>query len=89
MNGRDAIREVAKRSGTNRQDVYQKILDGMKMAQEIDDPEIKRIWASIPRKGKEITPEELIEYIAGQVKSNLQKDTNGVSDDGASKFSRV
>ena len=69
MNGKKAIREVARKSGVSKREVYQEILTCLKMAQENDDPEIKALWAAIPRKGKSVTPEELIEYIAHQIKS--------------------
>ena len=73
MNGKNAIKRVAKKSGVCKKKVYQEIFDCIKIAKENRNPEIKSIWAKIPRKGNEITPEELIEYLAGQVKSELQK----------------
>lgn len=76
MNGKRAIKEVARRSGISKQEVCQEILSCMHTAQENDNTEIRAIWDAIPRKGREITPEELIEYIVCQVKLNLQKATN-------------
>lgn len=73
MKAAKAITKIAKMNGVSRKTVYQDMLDCMREAQKSPDPEARAIWASIPRKGKEVTPEEFIEYVAKCVEAELQK----------------
>lgn len=64
MNGKESIRRVAELHGTSERCVRQEIQRAMEIAMRSPDPKVQKIWASIPRKGKEVTVEELIEWAA-------------------------
>ena len=68
MTGKDAIRNVAQLHGTSERTVRREIKMAMDAAMKSPDPRVQRIWASIPRKGKELTVEELIEWAAAQTR---------------------
>lgn len=68
MTGKDAIRNVAQIHGTTERAVRQEIQRAMDIAMKSPDPKVQKIWASIPRKGKEVTVEELIEWAARQTR---------------------
>lgn len=68
MTGKDAIRNAAQIHGTTERAVRQEIQRAMDIARRSPDPKVQKIWASIPRKGKEVTVEELIEWAARQTR---------------------
>lgn len=68
MTGKDAISRVAQLHGTSERAVRREIQRAMDAAMRSPDPKVQKIWASIPRKGKEVTVEELIEWAANQTR---------------------
>lgn len=68
MDGRNVLKQVAKQHGTSERYVRQEIQRAIDIAMRSPDPKVQKIWASIPRKGKEVTVEELIEWAARQTR---------------------
>lgn len=69
MTGRNAIKNAAKLHGQSETYIRRQIRECMEAAMKNPDPKIRAVWASIPRKGKELTEEEFIQWAAGQIKA--------------------
>ncbi len=65
------IQEVADARGVSPQKIRDEMEQAIALAQSIPDPEIQRLWASIPKRGKTPTLEEFIQFMANQVNSSL------------------
>lgn len=67
MKNKDIFTEVAKQCNTNSDDVKKEMQEAIDMAFASDDPEIRKFWESIPRKSDKLTPEEAVNFIAGEI----------------------
>lgn len=61
------IEQIAKDAHTTPAQVLRKMEAAMKAGQSNPDPAIQAKWAAIPKKGKELTVEEFVEYCAARV----------------------
>lgn len=59
--------KVAQENHVSLDTVRKEILLAMEEAQKSTDPQVQAKWASIPRKGSEITIEEFLEYCVAQI----------------------
>lgn len=71
MTGRDAINNVAQLHGKSERYIRREIRRCMDIAMKNPDPKVRALWASIPRKGKEPTVEEFIEWAAMRARMRL------------------
>jgi len=62
-----ALQEIAEKEGVSVAEVRQEMGFAITAARENPDPMIQALWQSVPRKGDEPTPEEVIAYIASIV----------------------
>lgn len=65
QSARNALAVVAKKNGVSLETVKREIEVAIAAARENNDPIVQAFWNSIPHKGKTLTPEEVIAYIAG------------------------
>ncbi|MPM81692.1 hypothetical protein SDC9_128749 [bioreactor metagenome] len=65
-----AIRAVASKHGIGVETVRYEIEVAFATARENTDPKVQEFWNSVPRKGKTLTPEEVIAYVAGALIQN-------------------
>ena len=61
--------KVAQENHVSLDTVRKEFLLAMEEAQKSTDPQVQAMWASIPRKGTEITIEEFLEYSISQIGS--------------------
>ena len=61
---RRILEQIAQRENTTVKEVRREILGVMEEGQRNPDPTVQAAWAAIPRKGKELTLEEFVEYLA-------------------------
>lgn len=61
------LSQVAKECRTTPEQVRMEMQRAMDAARQNPDPAIQAKWAAIPRKGDEVTLEELMEYVALRV----------------------
>lgn len=76
MNGKQAIREVAKRNGVSEREVRREIMFAIQAAAASTDPRSRAAFDAIPRKGVLPTPEEFIEYTARQARLRMPNTTH-------------
>lgn len=62
------LEHVAKQNNTTVEEVYKEMQIAIDAAFDSPDPEVQKKWKQIPFKGDRPTPEDLIPYIASQVK---------------------
>jgi len=67
MDIQKALQKIAASEGVSVGEVRREIEFAIKSARENPDPEIQSFWTSIPRKGDELTPEDVIAHIAKTV----------------------
>ncbi|WP_195465116.1 hypothetical protein [Faecalispora jeddahensis] len=63
-----ALKKLAKQKGISERAVRQEIEIAIQEAMKSPDPQAQAFWTSIPHKGEQPTPEEVIAYIADMVK---------------------
>ena len=63
------IRKMAAESNTPPEQIRMEMQQAMDEAMQNPDPIIQARWKKIPRKGKELTLEEFVEYVASQIKT--------------------
>lgn len=71
INAEDAIRKIALREGITVEEVRIEMKKAMLIGLCSQDPAIRERWKKIPCKGDVPTPEELIIYMAQNVKGRL------------------
>jgi len=71
VNAKKAIEKIAEREGISPQDVRREIEKALLIGWCNSDPAIRENWRHIPCKGDMPTPEELIIYLAKNVKARL------------------
>lgn len=64
-----AFEKIARKEGISVDEVRQEIQKAIVDAMQSDDPAVQAYWRKIKFKGKKPTPEEVVLYIAKQVKS--------------------
>ena len=64
-----AFEKIAKREGGSVTEVREEIQKTIDEAMKSDDPKIQAYWNNMPCKGEKPTPEEVVMYIAKQVKA--------------------
>lgn len=64
-----AFEKIARKEGISVDEVRQEIQKAIDDAMQSDDPAVQAYWRKIKFKGKKPTPEEVVLYIAKQVKS--------------------
>lgn len=69
--GARAIETLAKEKGISVEEVRNEIQIAIDMGMANRDPEVQAYWRKIPYKGNKPTPEEVIAYIAKQVKKDI------------------
>lgn len=67
MKNKDIFKEVAKQFNTTPDEVKNEIQQAIDEAFNNPDPEIRRFWDNIPRKGDRPTAEEVIEYMSYKI----------------------
>lgn len=60
----EIINQIAKEHNTTPERIRQEMEAAMAEAKKTTNPRAKALWASIPRKGDDVTLEELIDYVA-------------------------
>ena len=65
------LEQIAKADRTTVEEVRREMIAAMKDAQACTDPVTQARWARIPRKGKELTLEEFVEYLVWETGSNM------------------
>ena len=63
-----ALKKLAKQKGISEREVRREIEIAITEAIKSPEPQAQAFWRSIPRKGEQLTPEEVIAYIAAMVK---------------------
>jgi len=71
VNAEKAIREIAVREGITVEEVRKEMKKAMLIGLCSQDPSVQEKWKRIPCKGEVPTPEELITYMAENVKERL------------------
>lgn len=71
INAEKAIQEVAMREGITVEEVRKEMKKAMLVGLCSQDPAIQEKWKRVPCKGEVPTPEELITYMAENVKERL------------------
>ena len=61
----EVIAYIAMQEHTTAEIIRAQMADAMEAGQRSTDPNVQALWNAIPRKGAKVTPEELIEYLAG------------------------
>ena len=62
-----ALKTVALREGKSVREVRDAIRDAIKCGMENPDPNVKKLWDSIPRTGDAVEPEDLIVWAITQI----------------------
>lgn len=60
----EVLIQLAKEHHSTPEHIRQEMENAMAEAKKTTNPRAKALWASIPRKGDDVTLEELIEYVA-------------------------
>ena len=63
------IKTIAKQHHTTPERIRKEMEKTMEEAKRSKDPAVQARWASIPRKGTDVTLEEFLTYVAGIVNS--------------------
>ena len=58
------LQKIARDNHTTVQEVRRKMEFAMQVGQSSTDPAVQALWRSIPRKGSQLTLEELIAYLS-------------------------
>lgn len=61
------LEQIARDNHTTKQHVRQEMQLAMDLAMKSPDPIIQARWASIPKKGEQLTLEEFVAYMASQL----------------------
>ena len=64
------LTQIAHQHHTTVDVVRREMYEAMQIAQDSTDPAIQAKWDTIPRKGKEITLEEFIDYLIKEIQSS-------------------
>ena len=67
-NAKRALKKLAKQKGISEREVRREIEIAISEAIKSPKPQAQAFWNSIPHKGEQPTPEEVIAYIAEMVK---------------------
>ena len=62
-----ALKKLARREGVSEERVRHEIEIAIAEAMKSSEPQAQAFWRTIPHKGEQPTPEEVIVYIAGMV----------------------
>lgn len=68
-----AFKKIAEKEGVTVEEVREEIKKAIDAAMQSDDPAVKLYWENICTYGKVPTPEEVVIYIAEQVRAYEQK----------------
>lgn len=71
MKVKKAISKVALKNGVSENEVRAEIQKVIDKCMKNNDPKTMELWKKIPRKGKKLTPEEFIDYMAESVRRKL------------------
>ncbi|MDO5390279.1 MAG: sporulation initiation factor Spo0A C-terminal domain-containing protein [Eubacteriales bacterium] len=72
MNVNEIIKQVAKVHNTTPEEVYAEMQIALDAAFQSKDPDVKKAWAKIPFQGERPTPEDVIPYLASQLKASQE-----------------
>lgn len=64
MRAANAIRETARRNHVSEKEVREEMELCIRLGQTSPDPAVRARWDAIPRRGKTLTVEELVDYLA-------------------------
>lgn len=64
---KDALKTVAQREGKSVREVREAIRDAIRCGMEDPDPNVRKLWDSIPRTGDAVEPEDLIVWAITQI----------------------
>ena len=67
-----AVKTVAKNEGMTITDVREEMKAAIAEGMQSADPAVREMWKSIPCKGDAPEPEELIAWLAGQVRERMK-----------------
>ena len=65
IKSRQIFEQVARENGVSFAEVIKEIEAAIATAMANPDPKVQKFWKSIPRKGKQPTPAELLTYLCG------------------------
>lgn len=68
VKAKKALNKLAKQKGISEEAVRREIEIAIAEAMKSPEPQAQAFWKSIPHKGEQPTPEEVIAYIADMVK---------------------
>lgn len=68
VKAKKALKKLAKQKGISERNVRYEIEIAIKEAMKSPEPQAQAFWKSIPHKGEQPTPEEVIAYIVDMVK---------------------
>ncbi len=64
-----ALKQLAKKEGVSVETVRREIEIAITEARKSTDPKARAFWKTVPHKGEQPTPEEVIVYLAGMTKN--------------------
>ena len=62
------LEQIAQKEHTTAAEVRREIMEALAEAQRSPDPAVQARWAAVPRRGKEPTLDEIVDYLAKQVR---------------------
>ncbi|MFT3950373.1 MAG: sporulation initiation factor Spo0A C-terminal domain-containing protein [Oscillospiraceae bacterium] len=68
MNTTKILRDIASKNGTTVAEVRREIQSALDIGMQNPDPLVQAYWNRIPRRGKKPTVEEVLTFLAKQVK---------------------
>ena len=66
---KNVLKQLAKQEGVSVETVRHEIEIAIAAARKSTDPKAQAFWKSVPHKGEQPTPEEVIVHIAGMTKN--------------------
>ncbi|MDR3600302.1 MAG: hypothetical protein P4L49_07455 [Desulfosporosinus sp.] len=73
VKAKEALIKLSKQKGVSEETVRHQIKIAITEAMKSPEPQAQTFWKSIPHKGEQPTPEEVIAYITNMVKTLRQK----------------
>lgn len=67
MEFKELMEKVAKKHGTTALEVYSEIQKVIDVGMKDSDEEVQKNWKKVPYEGEKPSPEELIQYLVGEM----------------------
>jgi hypothetical protein len=72
MKSRQIFEQVGRENGVTAAEVIKEIEAAIAAAMANPDPTVQKFWRSVPRKGKQPTPAEVLTYLFGTYRAGQQ-----------------